>query len=172
MDKNTTTDLIQEEFKKLPPHVQRAITSVNWTQTLASLGKQYNLHIDQIGALQTETLLILFGLANPDEYGDSLNKELKLPINKLDELVTSINQAVFRPIRNQIIIEEERDGEEAKVESHEELLRAVEVPPKTVNKLIQGKLGGTMETQSVSTDHSIKKAPVNISHDPYHEPIE
>lgn len=90
---------IKERFDKLPPAVQQAIQSADLEAKLQAIGQKDGLHIDQIGDLQDETLLVMMGLSDPGEFASRIEERLHLPPQKAVSIAEAISTQVFVPIR-------------------------------------------------------------------------
>lgn len=96
--------LIQEKMDALPSHIQESLAKINWEQEIISIGQKHGLHIDEMGTLQTETILVLVGLAHPDQYPNNLKKDLHLSTEKIDSIVADVNEKVFKNVRKELIM--------------------------------------------------------------------
>ena len=60
----------------LPPEdVRTAITSVDLRNKLRSVAEKHRLHVDQAGALENETMLVMLGLEHPRDYIQNLERK-------------------------------------------------------------------------------------------------
>ncbi len=84
---------------ELPPDVRSAIESAEWEDKLCILGQKHALHIDQMGGLEDETLLVMLGFAAPEEFAANIAEQLHVPAEKAQVLALEVNTEVFLPIR-------------------------------------------------------------------------
>lgn len=125
---------LNEAYKKLPPELQEVFLSVDVTDAITNIGKKYNLHIDQIGLLDSETGLVLLGLTHPTEFVSSLTKRLGIDRIIASQVASDINDQVFLRVRellkdiqkNKVKEEEEKEMEPRP--SKDALLAALEHP--------------------------------------------
>ncbi len=113
MEKNTQ-QLIQERIAQLPPYIKAALSNINWAPEILAIGKKHGLHVDDMGTLQTETVLVLVGLVHPNDFAKNLKQELHIPQDKIDAIVNDVNERILKTIRQALIdfIEHESDQEE------------------------------------------------------------
>jgi len=71
---------------------------------------KYGLHIDQVGILEREIMLLLMGIENPDEFTQTLVEEARLDQQTINGITRDVNELIFVPLREQM----RSRGEEAK----------------------------------------------------------
>ena len=97
-----TEQLIFEQFKKLPQDVQDAITSNRVREQIKAIGEKHQLHIDQIGSLETETTFIMIGLEPAKDYIRNIARELRLDCATAQKIAVDVNEQIFRPVRESL----------------------------------------------------------------------
>ncbi len=101
---NTETQkIIDERLSKLPPYIKTTLDNIKWGEEILAIGKKHGLHVDEMGILQTETVMVLVGLVHPDEYPKNLKQELHIPREKIDEIVNDINEHILKNVRQALI---------------------------------------------------------------------
>lgn len=100
---NNTQKIIEEKMAKLPEYIKTALAKIDWGSEILNIGRKHGLHIDEMGILQTETVMVLVGLVHPDEYSGNLHQELHLPKDKIDAIVIDVNEKIFKNIRQALI---------------------------------------------------------------------
>jgi len=65
---DNTSKLIQDQFNTLPADVQAALTATPWRDRVKDIATRNNLTDEQASALETETLLILYGFEPEDAF--------------------------------------------------------------------------------------------------------
>lgn len=90
---------IQERFDDLPHEVQQAIQSADMTAALTAVGSAHGLHIDQLGALEDEALLVMLGFGNPAEFPSAIQTALRLDADTADQVASEVSERLFVPIR-------------------------------------------------------------------------
>ena len=97
-----TEQLIFEQFKQLPQDVQDAITSNRVREQIKAIGEKHQLHIDQIGSLETETTFIMIGLEPAKDYIRNIARELRLDGATAQKIAVDVNEQIFRPVRESL----------------------------------------------------------------------
>jgi len=100
MPEKTIENTIQERFNQLPQTLQDVILSGTFQQGIMSVAQKHNLHIDQTGKLENETMLVVLGIEPPDAFGENLMRELDIDEEKATTLVTDLNNEVFLKLRS------------------------------------------------------------------------
>ena len=160
MDENTKK-IIKERFDSLPENIQELIMSSNYENTLIDIGKKYQLNVEQMGILERETTLVIMGLSPTKDFEIELTRELSVDKIKGNQIVAEINEKIFLAIRDLLKLmytpagekpsleetstkpkeqSEEKDLNNIKLESREELLKHIENPEpakKIINEKIQ-----------------------------------
>ena len=113
------TDILRERAKKIPKEVQEAIVSVDRRRRLANIAKNYQLHIDQAGVLDNETVLVMLGLESPDDFVGNITRELGISPAQAQLIANEVNQDIFLPIRESLKQMLEKDAEEEEQEQRD-----------------------------------------------------
>jgi hypothetical protein len=105
------TQKIEEQIKTLPSVTQRALHDFDWKTQILSIGKTYDLNLDQLDTLEQETTLILVGLIPASSYVSELKKRLEISTTAASQIVEDANQKIFMPLRDLVLqyAEEDRD---------------------------------------------------------------
>ena len=93
----------EEQLTYLPSINQQALRSFDWATELVGIGKQYGLHVDQLDDLQIETMLVLVGITNPDDYPNELITRLAISPSEADKIIEQVNDRIFTPIHDYIV---------------------------------------------------------------------
>ncbi|KKS44806.1 MAG: hypothetical protein UV08_C0015G0006 [Parcubacteria group bacterium GW2011_GWA2_42_18] len=181
---------MKERYEVLPQEVQKAIMSSDYQNTLIELGKKHNLNIEQLGILERETTMVLFGVIKTSEYAGELTRELNIGGERTNKLVADVNEKVFLPIRESLKIMFEEDlpaqaGLPANQRSDLKnpqgptlgsvIIRPQAPPPaipperkiELTPKLVEDKMTSAFKIPKTETDHTLGGGP-----DPYREAIE
>lgn len=94
-----TNNVIQQQMEKLPPEVRTAITSPDLRKKLKEVGDRNKLHIDQLGILEDETVLVMMGLEDPNNFLDNLVKQVHIERSVAEKVEHEIGEQIFMPIR-------------------------------------------------------------------------
>ncbi len=113
MSEPTPEELIKEQLKSLPRPVQEAIASFDWAREVFDIGRKHALHVDEIGEIQTEVMLVVLGLISPKEFYDQMVSRIGIQEDQALEISDEVNTAVFMRIREfmkNYYAEEEKKG--------------------------------------------------------------
>jgi hypothetical protein len=88
-------------MNRAPQAVQDIVSDERTTSTIADIGMQRQLHIDQIGMLAELNTQMLLGLLNPSQF---LGELLAMGIAEPDarQIMSEINEKVFKPLQGQM----------------------------------------------------------------------
>ena len=95
-------DVMAERFAKLPPSIQRAITSAEVETHLRTLSDTHQLHLDQWSLLENEVMLTLLGMEQTSKLKENIMREVGVSEDVANVLATDITQHVFQPIREEL----------------------------------------------------------------------
>jgi len=70
------------------------------TMALQSVGSAHGLHVDQLGALEDETLMVMLGFNNPAEFPAQVAATLNLDEQTAEAIARELSERLFIPIRN------------------------------------------------------------------------
>lgn len=90
---------IQQRFGELPEDVKKAVQSAEVQKSIQSIGAAKGLHIDQMGALEDETLMVMLGFVEPAQFPARLVENLHISKETAQGIVDDLSQQVFQPIR-------------------------------------------------------------------------
>ncbi len=94
--------IIADSFKKLSPDLRSAIGKLPLTDITQRIAFKNNLHVDQSGALYTETLLVLLGIEKMESLASNLQRELGMQGAQLQTIVNELNENVFKAVRENL----------------------------------------------------------------------
>ncbi|GEM_PF-6146609 len=90
---------IDEQYKKLPPILQKAMFSIELAGEVYDIGRKHLLTIEEIGLLSEEIGYIFLGLVQPKEFSKNLTDKLHLDTEDLEKVVKEVNERVLVPVR-------------------------------------------------------------------------
>jgi len=180
-------DKTKTENSSLPENIKKAIEVIDVDSTLASISKKYNLHVDQTGALATETYMVITGITDGAEFVDNVEKEVGIAEDVAVQIVTDINNQIFLKIR-QLLQGEAGELETESISSgeREQTLDAIEnpIPTKPTTSLTQvperelinktttdNFIGKKMSPDVSSQNTEINPTRKKYADDPYREPV-
>ncbi len=128
---------LREAFADLPQGLRQSISSVDTANAVQEIAKKYLLHVDQMGALASETGLVLLGLTHPAEFIGNLARRLRLPEEKAKEIAREVSAEILVKVR------------EALRGLHEDVKTrpAVSVEPARMNIRSDGRLAVSKEAE-------------------------
>lgn len=98
---------IRQQFENqltyLPTINQQALRSFDWATELIAIGKNYGLHVDELDDLQIETMLVLVGLVDPNQFQNELINRLAISSIEAEKIISDINDRIFTPIHDYIV---------------------------------------------------------------------
>ena len=168
---DTFEKMIHERMQKLPDVTREALVEFDWKNEVLSIGRKFDMNLDQLNSLETETTLVLVGLLAPRRYPNELKKRLGTNTQATQEIIKQINASVFKKIRNRVI-------ELSKKQPKKDTQGEESTPPVPQKHLSLRKLS-TKTTQSEHhSNHGMHEDGIPEmpqkpkSSDPYREPIE
>ncbi|MEI7719704.1 MAG: hypothetical protein WCI89_00645 [bacterium] len=90
---------IAERLAKLPEDVQAALKSGDVPAHTREIGEKHGLHIDQVGLLEDETMLVMLGFASPGDFTQSIVEQLHITPEVASEIADEVSTTLFVPIR-------------------------------------------------------------------------
>ncbi len=159
---NNSSTILEERFAALPVALQRAIEDADISKHMRALAEKHKLHLDQWVLLENEILLVLLGIAEPEEMTSNIARELSIDKKLAQTIVNDIVDEVFEPIREQMQRELTQSGRDAHAE-HEE---AAAVEQTTTEQ----KQRPTDSLAYRSGESSLERR--DVQDDPYRESIE
>ena len=101
--KTFTQQQVLDRYDRLPEVVKDALFSEATSNKMMEIGKENGLMIDQVGTLAQETGYVMVGLVSPQEYPSRLSSTLGIDAGKASTIATSVNEQVFKPIREHLL---------------------------------------------------------------------
>ena len=95
---NEEDKLIEEQLKTLPSELQKAISSVPWKDLVQEIGKQNNLSVEQIESLERETMFIIYGFENPNDYISNLIREAGVDETTATTIANEVGEKILKAI--------------------------------------------------------------------------
>ena len=109
---DTPLDILQIKIERakenLPPETRKAINSVDWKAVILGMRETKGYSLEQLEDLELETELVLCGLSLPENYPKELEEKMKIPRPQVEQLVTEMNNLVFRKIKDELIKNNQR----------------------------------------------------------------
>lgn len=91
---------IQKKMDALPPQVRDLIYSADMGTIIRSIGTKHQLHLDQIGALETEAAGVMIGLSEASNFVSEVASSLNVSQDKAAAIVEDVNTQLFVKIQD------------------------------------------------------------------------
>ncbi|MFA6601463.1 MAG: hypothetical protein WCT02_01190 [Candidatus Paceibacterota bacterium] len=151
-----TPQEIQDQFDKLPPALQEAISSPEINEEIIGIGKRYGLPIDQIGELVDQVGLVMLGLARSTSFVRDTARRLSLREKDARAIAEDINKEVFSVMKTRM-----REATEAPVAKtspyREPIPEAVSSKPIFSHTDLEKAGGFTIENESTRREETPEK---------------
>jgi len=95
---NEEEKIIQEQLQKLPENLRKAIEAVPWKSSVKEIAITNKLSFEQVATVERETMFILYGFENPDDYVGNLMREVQIDENTAVTIATEVNEKIFKAI--------------------------------------------------------------------------
>ncbi|MEX2052294.1 MAG: hypothetical protein WD991_01185 [Candidatus Paceibacterota bacterium] len=102
MDQQELQKNIALYYSKLSPEAQIVFSGMKWLDMLKKISIKYGLTETQSRTLGSETTLIMLGMIPMLEYEQNLAKDLAMPRENLELMITEIKSALLNPIATHI----------------------------------------------------------------------
>lgn len=90
--------LVEEQFKSLPEALQKAINDVPWRSMVKEIALLNNVPVKQVPIVDSETLLVLYGMEKPENYIDNLMREAELSEEVARKIAEEVNEKIMKEI--------------------------------------------------------------------------
>ena len=155
MQEDALSEVLLEQYKKLPEALQKAIVSVENTKIIQDIGKKHNLHVDQMSELVDETWLALLGIIRSTDFVGDLKNRLEVDQQKAEEIAKDVNNQIFNEIKS-ALVEAEKIGGPPREQTLQSEVGEVDVLPPRENIL------GEIEDKPVQlTESESKTIPIS-----------
>ncbi len=99
---NEEEKLIEEQFNKLPKALQNAISTVPWRSSIKEIAILNKMSLEQVEIVGRETMFIIYGFENPDDYIGNLIREVSTDEGTAIAIAEAANEKIFKAIADQI----------------------------------------------------------------------
>ncbi|HUD02865.1 MAG TPA: hypothetical protein VMR46_02485 [Candidatus Paceibacterota bacterium] len=100
MADSVSSDDIQKLIAALPPEVKSLLYSKEMDDVMQQIGTKHQLHIDQIGELESEVAAAMIGISQMQELPQNISDTLEVDMTKSNALVADINLLLLDKIRS------------------------------------------------------------------------
>lgn len=98
---------IQTYLQKLPPVVQKCITSTEWETKISDIGKKYSLTTTQTTDLEMEILLVALGIESDEDMVENIKNQLSISETLAEQLTEDANERIYQWIYKKLNNEKE-----------------------------------------------------------------
>ncbi len=143
-------NLLKERFDRLPSVVQQAIQSANLHTQIEEISKRHQLHIDQMGNVEDEVILVMLGLEDAGDFANNLVTNAQITKDAATGIAQEVENQIFLPIRGymQKFMEEQTD-------SARSIIAEITAPPAEKSVVMPSKLAAA----SASPTPTVPAAP-------------
>ena len=98
---NEADTLAQKQFDSLPLDVKESISRVPWRERIQDIAKREGLDAEKSSALEAETMLILYGFENPDDYTQNIVTQVGLEESAAERITQEVGDQIIEDIEKQ-----------------------------------------------------------------------
>jgi hypothetical protein len=122
IEQDKENDPIIEVFNSLPLVIKNAIVNSHWEQKIRAIAKKNSLVVGDANTLEKNTFLVMLGVISPTRYASALKEEIEfLNDEKLNNIINSVEDEVFRDIKQKLIeLEEEKNNSDKNIKSKDD----------------------------------------------------
>ena len=102
MAETETQTKITERLAELPDDVREAILSSEFEKKVQAIGARHQLHIDQVGKLGDETMLVMLGFTNTADFVGNVAEHVGVSREQASTVATDINNDILGAIRESL----------------------------------------------------------------------
>lgn len=163
---------IRDRFLALPKIVREAIVSSDVEKHLREMSTSYRLHFDQWDKLENEVYIALLSIQPVEELSKNIERELGTDTQTAEKLSRDIENAIFRPIREELERTlEHPDAKEKELSTSEKAQAAVSVEHKTATIVPQAPTVARAPISDTYKPGETSTARPGTDGDPYREPV-
>jgi hypothetical protein len=119
MDDQTKSQL-KQAYDNLPKQLKEVVLSESWQNEVKRIALKYDFDETKTSQLENEVTYVLVGLIPVKEFNQNLERELKLTSTQASIISASINEAVFKKVRESLEqIQQEFDKEDAEASQND-----------------------------------------------------
>lgn len=96
--------LIDEQFKRLPQEIQRALNTVPWRSSVKEIAITNKMSLEQVEIVERETMFILYGFEPAESYVANLMREAQIDEAVATAIAESVDEKIFKAIELQLEI--------------------------------------------------------------------
>jgi len=110
---------LSEEFSSLPKVLQDVVSGPELPNVIQNISRKFGLLINQSSALETEIVLIIFGLEGYNDLAGNLEREMQIPKDKAQAIAKEADEQIISKVKHllieSVLIEENKLIEETPI---------------------------------------------------------
>ena len=170
---NTTPEL-QQYINNLIPVVKQAVLSPEWKKRVGEIGQKYSLHLDQIGSLETEVLLVIVGMEPEEDLIENIKRELSisniLATQITEDVNTRVFQYIFKLMQNTEIPQSDKFVQQLPVQPPKKI-ESTPTTPAQNEPLLSAMESKVMSSESRDMKGGVTNNSYTILHNPNHKEV-
>lgn len=119
---------LKKRLDSLAPPVQQAILDTDIRSALTEISKKYDLLLDQVSALENETLFVMIGLEEGKDFVDNIEREVGVDAANAISIANEIETSVFEQVRQNIRKQTGHTTNDKASEERDAILKEIEKP--------------------------------------------
>lgn len=105
--------------------LDKLLQSNTFVDEIIKIGEKYDLHIDQVGGLDTETREVLLGTKKKEDFAKNIMEHIEVSESIANNLVEEVNENIFLKIR-ELLQQVDNEPTASDPETPEEILKHIE----------------------------------------------
>lgn len=102
---------IAQQIESLPDEIKKLVLGDEWKQWVGNIVKKNTLNLDQASSLEAEIFTFLIGLVGVFDLRKNIEKELAIPVSKVNDIMIDINNMIIDPLKQKLIEGTEKEDE-------------------------------------------------------------
>jgi len=94
-----TQEQLDKIYEKLPEELKEAMFSMETAKEIGETCESYGIRDNRVGEIADHVGYVLLGLLLPQEFAETLEKEIKLPRVLAQAIARDLNRLVFYPVK-------------------------------------------------------------------------
>ena len=86
---------VQEHINSLPENVQNAILEFDWLAPAQDIARRFNLSVSQIDAFIAETMFVVVGMADANDYENNLIENVGVGVEDAKRIELAAENSIF-----------------------------------------------------------------------------
>ncbi|MFA6000050.1 MAG: hypothetical protein WC783_03690 [Candidatus Paceibacterota bacterium] len=94
---------MDKRFQTLPKDIQDVVGQIGYHDSLYKIFEENKLNIEQMGILENTVMDVLLGNIRVEKFKDALKANLGLEEEKIQKIVATVNEKIFKEVKNKVI---------------------------------------------------------------------